>query len=124
MACDRMGESFREDNWFLVALASQSLENILSETAIRINCSLGSIDRIHIAHLVQPFFVSVRRCFAERTISRGISERKIEKSGQRSQRLPSIKTHCGVRIGHAINEVGIKPVVVCNFLRTLPAHAP
>src|SRR5713101_4975245 len=119
-----MDGSFCEKNWLVVTLAAQSLEHILSETAVRIDCGLWSINCIHIAYLVQPFFVSARCCFAERIIGRGEREREIGKSRQRLERFPRIKAHSCVRIGHAVNEVRIKPVASRGFLGAAPAHAP
>src|SRR5262245_41706559 len=124
MARDRMGGSFRENNRFVVAFAPQSLENILPEMAIRIDSSLRSIYRIGMAQLAQPFFVSVRRRFAERTVSRGVDKGETGESGQGLQRFPGIKADRRVRIDHAVNEIGIKPVAAGNFVRTFPAHAP
>src|SRR4030095_9002029 len=103
-------DSFREKNWFLIALAPQSLENIFSETAVRIDGRLWSVDCIHIAHFAQPFFVSARRRFAQRTIRRSVGERKTIESGERLKRFPRIKTHCGVRVGQRVDHIMIEAV--------------
>src|SRR4029453_15856785 len=121
MTRDRMDGSFRQNNRFVVAFAPQSLENILPEMAIRIDCSLRSIYRIGMGQLAQPFFVSVRRRFAERTVSRRVDKGETGEPGQRLQRFPGIKADRRVRIGHAVNEIGIKPVVARNFFALFPA---
>src|SRR5207302_11149962 len=84
-------DSFCKKNWFLVARAPQSLENIFSETAVRIDGGLRSIACIHIAHFAQPFFISARRRFAQRSIGRGVGKRKVREPRQRSERFPRIK---------------------------------
>src|SRR6266404_8281754 len=119
-----MDGSFGEKDWLVVTLAPQSLENILLETSVGIDCGLWPINCIYIAHLAQPFFIGARRRFAERIIGRSVGERKVGKSGQRLKRFPRIEADSGVRVGHAVNEVRIKPVTPCSFLGAFPAHAP
>src|SRR5436309_3464257 len=108
MERDRTSESFRQNNRLIVALVPQSLENILLKAAIRIEPSFRSITCIRVAYFAQPFFVSRRGCLAERPIGRGVSMSEAGKPGQRLERFPRVKAHCGIRIAQTVDEIGIK----------------
>src|SRR5437868_11101841 len=121
---DRKPTSFCKNNWFIVTLASYPLKSILLKTTVTIQCCLRPEGHIALTNFTQPFFISARACLAEIIIRPGVDKRKIRKTGQCLKRFPGIKSHRGIRIVQAINEIGIQPVAPSGLLRTLPTHSP
>src|SRR5437899_1673648 len=124
MGTARPQGSLCEQNSFIVALASQSLKNILLKMPVGIKGALRLKDCVWRTHFAQPFFECARSRFAQRVIIRSVGKRKIREARQRLQRFPSVEADGRVRIGHAENEVRIKPVAAGDLLRRFPSHSP
>src|SRR6478609_11997840 len=102
--------SFRQHDWLVVTLATQSAKYILLEATLGVEGGFWIEVWVRRPHFAPPLLITLFHRRAERFGVRGVGEFEIRKTGQGLQRFPGIEADGGIRIEQAVNQIRIEPV--------------